>query len=591
MVLKQQSVFHLLFRCFLILTLSFSGLVRAELQSLFADTSVNEPLFVPVEKAFKLNGHISDGLLHLNFEVLPGHYLYKERFSFSASSSTTLSEAVFPTGTNKYDENFEKNMEVFNQNILITLPIQSSEPAPEIEVRFQGCAEAGLCYPPHTVHLVLINPDVIASSGNTLENAPVTENFLLGLLLFLLAGLGLTFTPCVLPMIPILSSILVGAANQNQSRSRTLTLTIAYVIGMSVTFAIAGTLMGLFGATLNLQAKLQSPWLIYPFAGMFVLLSLSMFGVYELQFPQALRDKLGGSEQKGGSVTNAAIMGILSALVVSPCVSAPLAGALIYISTTGNALQGGLSLFAMGIGMGTPLLLIGLGGKHFLPKAGGWMDNVKTFFGFMLLGVAVWMLDRVIEPQLTMVLWGALSIGAAVRLGTLDFNKKSGWPVVAQSFGLMLLIYGGALLIGAAKGNINPLQPLLSSHTTPSQSANRFTKVKTISELNAQLEKAKGQYTLIDVYADWCASCKTMERAVFPAPEVIDITQNWHLIKFDITENSQAHQQWLNSHQLFGPPALLFFNKQGQELTNLQISGEVTAAQLSQKLQLAMQNP
>lgn len=560
--------------------------------------------FLPVEEAFQLEAEIVDTTLLLHFLVTPEHYLYKDRFSFSSNEdSTRLGQPVFPKGQEKYDINFEENMEVFPESITIRIPVKSTEIEPQFQIKFQGCADAGLCYPPHTLNVSVNNPHVVnteqlapsAATSDSYEGLNVSKptdhlnkGLWVTLLLFLLAGLGLTFTPCVLPMIPILSSLLVGAAAQGASRKRTLSLSIAYVLSMSATFAVAGTLMGLFGASLNLQAKLQSPWLLIPFSILFVLLALSMFGLYELQLPEKLRDRLNKHPQKSGSLSGAAIMGVLSALVVSPCVSAPLAGALIYISTTGDALIGGLSLLALGLGMGLPLILIGLGGKALMPKAGGWMENVKLFFGFLLLGVAIWMLERIIPAPLTLLLWGTLAIGSAVCLGALEFSKKSGSAILFQALGIVLLIYGTLLIIGASQGEKNPLKPL-GSNSQPTENLSKeisFQTVTTIEALSKQLEVAvkSGKPAMIDVYADWCISCKVMEREVFPEAFAKVSISSWHLIKFDITANTPEQQNWLTRHQLFGPPSLLFFDTHGQEQSELRSLGEITSSELQKKL-------
>ena len=392
-------------------------------------------------------------------------------------------------------------------------------------------------------------------------------------------------------MIPILSSILVG--NASASKSKIISLTLAYVFSMSLTFAAAGTLMGLFGASLNLQAKLQSPCLIGPFAALFVLLALSMFGLYELQLPEKLRNRLGSTSQSQGNISGALLMGVLSALVVSPCVSAPLAGALIYIGTTGDALLGGLSLFALGLGMGLPLLLIGIGGRQLLPKAGQWMDSVKIFFGFLLLSVAVWMLERIIPGPITLLLWGSLLIGAGVKLGALNLKPKQGWSVVFQSTGIIVLVYGVCLIVGAAMGNTNPLKPLAipsstGKLTSPDNLA--FTKTDSVTELNKLLNDARQnqQPVMVDVYADWCLSCKVMERNVFPDSSVTPLLKELQLIKLDITLNTHQHQQWLNNYQLFGPPALLFFNASGAEQSGIRSLGEINAQQLASRLTILL---
>ncbi|WP_448217983.1 protein-disulfide reductase DsbD [Endozoicomonas sp. 2B-B] len=587
----------------ILFTWAFSSGAPANLNALLGSGTQQ---FLPVEEAFQLEAEIENNTLLLHFLVTPEHYLYKDRFSFSGNESTTLlGEPIFPKGKQKYDINFEQDMEVFPKNVTVKIPVKSSESEPQFQIRFQGCADAGLCYPPQTLTITLPNPHVssndrVRSSEKTPDDGKdqsipesfVDKNLPVTLLLFLLAGLGLAFTPCVLPMIPILSSLLVGAAAKGASRKRTLTLSIIYVLSMSITFALAGTLMGLFGASLNLQAKLQSPWLLIPFAILFVILALSMFGLYELQLPEKLRDRLNKQPQKSGSLSGAAVMGVLSALVVSPCVSAPLAGALIYISSTGDALIGGLSLLALGLGMGLPLLLIGLGGKSLLPKAGGWMENVKRCFGFLLLGVAIWMLERVISAPLTLFLWGTLALGGAVCLGAMDFSKKAGAALFFQALGLVLLIYGTLLIIGAAQGQNDPLQPL-GRNSQPAENLSAgysFQTVTTVKALLAQLEMARknGKAAMIDVYADWCISCKVMERNVFPEAIAKVSPDNWHFIKFDITANTPEQLIWLNNYQLFGPPSLLFFDTYGQERSELRSLGEITSSELQKKLNQAL---
>lgn len=565
--------------------------LQASVEQLLGNSDNNSQQFLPVEEAFQVNSEVSGNRLIIHFRVTPGHYLYKDRFQLTpANPEVTLGSPTFPAGIEKYDVNFEQTLEVFTEDLSIELPVNSPKTTTDINVRFQGCAEAGLCYPPHTVTLTASGLDV-SSEQTTSPSAAIDieeKGLLTALLLFLLAGIGLTFTPCVLPMIPILSSILVGSASH--SRARILSLTLTYVLSMSATFALAGTLMGLFGATLNLQAKLQSPWLLVPFSALFVLLSLSMFGLFELQLPQKLRDRLGNNAQQGGSLPGACLMGMLSALVVSPCVSAPLAGALIYISTTGDALFGGLSLFALGFGMGIPLLLIGFGGRHLLPKAGSWMDKVKVFFGFMLLSIAIWMLERVIPGQITLILWGALAIGVATYLGALDLNKKeNGWQITFQALGFLFLIYGICLVVGAAKGNSDPIKPLASLQPaiqgTISQTSS-FKTVSTVSELNKELEEARkaGKSVMIDVYADWCLSCKLMEKNVFPDPSITSLTTDMKLIKFDITQNTKEQQVWLTQYELFGPPSLVFFDAAGKELNHLRSLGEISVKELEKRL-------
>ena len=589
---------HLRLICPLLLGLLISWSAQASLSQLFAAQPNENPGFLPVEEAFQFTGRIEQGTAIIDVAVTPGHYLYKHRFTFTPVTDISTQDAAdYPAGEVIFDPYYHKELDIFSEDFVITLPASHSGSLPELEIGFQGCARAGLCYPPRKVvipmvtraedsHLPSVTHTVAADSGNTFVQQLEQNSLPIALLLFVLAGIGLSLTPCVLPMFPILSSLILGA--NEQGKARTLALTMTYILTMSATFAIAGTLMGLFGASLNLQAKLQSPWLLIPMATLFVLLALSMFGLYELQLPVKIRDRLSGNQQRSGSLSGASMMGMLSALVVSPCVSAPLAGALIYISSTGNALFGGLTLFALGLGMGIPLFILAIGGKHWLPRSGAWMNGIRSFFGVLLLGVAIWMLERVIDPSVTLFLWGALLIGSAVFLGTdNDAHQK-----LRQTIGLLCLIYGTCLIIGAAMGNSDPLQPLLGKSSTSVENANGLTEspgfktVTTVNELNNLLAAAavKKLPALVDLYADWCISCKIMERTVFPDPLISDQMNKISLIKLDITHNTPEHQRFLNQYQLFGPPAMLFFDANGNEISVLKSQGEITALQLHQKL-------
>lgn len=589
---------------------------RADFKQLFeADSSTSS--FLPVEEAFRFTGRIHQQNALIEVTITPGHYLYQHRFGFSPVSGVKqLGKPVYPAGEVIFDPYYNKDLETFNQDFTVQIPIEYSGNLPEVEIAYQGCAKAGLCYPPNKVTIPLItgegtepslsgqtSTEPQTGSENQYQNTIENHGLLVGLLLFILAGIGLSLTPCVLPMIPILSSLVIGAKGLGKGRAVGLTLT--YILSMSGTFAIAGTLTGLFGASLNLQAKLQSPWLLAPMAMLFVALALSLFGLYELQLPERLRDRLSGGSKQPGSFSGAAIMGLLSALVVSPCVSAPLAGALIYISTTGDALFGGLSLLALGLGMGIPLFIIAVGGRQWLPKAGPWMNSVRAFFGVLLLGVAIWMLERILPAPLTLFLWGSLAMGCAVFLGALNTAARTPVDKIKQIIGLICLIYGATLLIGAAMNNGDPLAPLALSPqilsqgktenpgNSPYPTSSSFTKVSTVEEMKALLSQAKvdNQAALVDFYADWCISCKIMERTVFPDPLVTDQLARMTLIKLDITENTTEHQALLNQYRLFGPPALLFFNTGGEEVPGLRTQGEVTADQLHQKLTPLLNSP
>ena len=598
---------------FLFISVIFSSsFVLASTSLLYGDSgnSVNQD-FLPVEQAFIFSGRIEGNKAYIDIEVVPEHYLYKHRFTFKPldskmDSKTSLGSPVYPVGEEIFDPYYQKNLEIFANNLTVEIPVSYSGQLPEIEIGFQGCAEAGLCYPPHKLSIPLITQAETSpaggiagqqlESGDTFYKTQLEQQIFTALLLFFLAGIGLSFTPCVLPMFPILSSLILG--NQQLSRRRVFSLSFAYIISMSLTFAVAGTLMGIFGASLNLQAKLQSPWFIVPTAGLFIILALSMFGFYELQLPATIRDKFSTNNTRGGRISGAIAMGIISALVVSPCVSAPLAGALIYISTTGDALYGGLTLFTLGLGMGIPLLLMAIGGRQLLPKAGNWMNNIKAFFGVLLLGVSVWMLERITPPPVSLFLWGALAIGCAVYLGALDFSAKNKLQRTSQTMGLILLIYGACLIIGSAMGNHNPLRPLAfhqSSGTTVSLTEQHylpFQKVNTLAEMDLLLAEAarNNKPAMIDLYADWCISCKVMERNVFPDSLVAPELEKLALIKLDITENTREHQAFLDQYQLFGPPALIFFDTRGKEVREVRTQGDVTVNQLKTRLDLFQSN-
>ncbi len=426
--------------------------------------------------------------------------------------------------------------------------------------------------------------------------------------LFLVLGIGLAFTPCVLPMVPILSSIIVGEA-EGLSRMRAFWLSLAYVLGMAITYAILGLLVGSFGASLNLQATLQSPAVLTVFALVFVALSFSMFGFYELQLPQGLTNRLNSLNQgrSGGRYMSVFIMGALSSLVVSPCVSAPLAGALIYISTTGDAVFGGLALLALGLGMGVPLLILGSSGGHLLPRAGGWMDNVKAVFGVLLLGVAVWLLERVVPASLTLALWAALAVGVGVYLGALDFSPRAGWRQLWKAGGALSFVYGVLLLIGAASGASDPLRPLthFSASITATGAAGAVSPASngahgnwiTVQGVNAfDMEHARGvalgRPVLLDLYADWCISCKVMERRVFPEPAVSAQLAKFHLIRADVTRNTAQDQALMERYGLYGPPSMVFFAADGSTISGYTVQGELDrdalAAHLAQVLELAV---
>jgi thiol:disulfide interchange protein DsbD len=546
----------------------------------------NSQDFLPVDKAFRLELiEAGDDSLHLRFINADDYYLYQHRFTFSSDQAdVTIGSPQMAAGIAKTDE-FFGDVEVYYGVTDIVLPVENPQNLPfTLSVGYQGCADLGLCYPPETRTFSI--GDVPAGAAGETQGWNWRE-----LALFFLAGLGLTFTPCVLPMLPILSGVVLRG---QIGGLRGLSLSVAYVLPMAACFALLGALMGVFGAGLNLQARLQSPWVLVPFAAFFAVFALAMFGTFELRLPRAISeplDRLAGSA-RGGSLWGAALLGVLSSLLVSPCVTAPLAGALLYISASGDALGGGLKLFALGLGMGAPLVLFAVGGGTLLPKSGTWMVAVRNAFGVLLLAVSVWLLERVLPGTLALALWGLLAVGTALWLGALEFIPKPGKQKIAQLFGLALLVYGLSAWVGALQGESDPLRPLghLDAQATTSPApGSGWQTLETPAALDATLLAAKnaGQPLLLDWYADWCISCKVIEREVLEAPEVREQLAGYQLVRFDITRSDAAQRAVLDRYQLFGPPALQLFAPTGEEWQELRTVGETDAARFAERLREA----
>ena len=549
--------------------------------TLGAASLANNADFLPVHEAFKLNLVQADAhTIKLRFVATDGYYLYRHRFQFRTEpADIALGTPNIPKGEAKHDE-FFGDVEVYHGVLDIELP-RNDPRAFTLLVGYQGCADKGLCYPPETARLTI--------DGEGLGNTPTTTpawNWK-SLLLFFLAGVGLTFTPCVLPMLPILSGVVLRG---QVGGLRGLSLSLAYVLPMAASFAALGALMGLFGAGLNLQARLQSAWVLVPFALFFVVFALAMFGQFELKLPQALSNRLNNvaNHTRGGSLLGAAILGVLSSLLVSPCVSAPLAGALLYISASGDALGGALKLFALGLGMGAPLLLVATGGAAWLPKSGPWMNTVKNAIGVLLLGLAIGLLSRVLPGPVTLLLVGFLAAGVALFLGALELVVKTAPQRLAQLLGLALLVYALACWYGALSGQGDPLRPLpvATLGASPTAKADGWQTITTPDALDAALAQAKaaGQPVLLDWYADWCISCKVIEHEVLNAPQVQTQLTGFKLLRFDITESNAEQRKLLDRYQLFGPPALLFFAANGSEITADRVIGEINAAEFAQIL-------
>jgi thiol:disulfide interchange protein DsbD len=518
------------------------------------------------------------------------------------TSQAKLADLPLPAGEAHLDEEFGQ-VEIYRNELSLDVPLQRQSQAAEMLVltaKFQGCADRGVCYPPMTSKLSLqlpeaktIQPVVISkakepvskSEHDQIVDALKQDSLALTLLSFFGFGLLLAHTPCVFPMIPILSGIIVGHGHHISTRKAFL-LSASFVFASALMYTVFGILAALFGS--NLQATFQEPWVIGSFAGLFVLLSLSMFGFYNLQLPSAFQSRLHHSsdQHRDGSYWGAGIMGALSSLIVGPCVAAPLAAALIYIGQTGDVVLGGAALFVMGLGMGVPLLVVGASAGKLLPKAGMWMNATKAVFGVIMLAVAVWMLSRILPPTITMILTAMLLIIPAIYMNAIEQlpQPATGWQKLWKGLGLMMLVFGVMQLIGLSAGNTNPLQPLAGLAVTggevQAKSAIEFQRIHNIAELEQKLQQAKAnqQWVMLDFYADWCVSCKEMEAYTFTDPQVKEHLKNFLLIQADVTENNADDTALLQRFNLVGPPGIIFYAPDGQERSGNRIIGYQDAA-------------
>lgn len=568
------------------------------------------------EQAFILSLNVEDGnAVTVSWDIANDYYLYRDKFSFAIKNNEgiTLDTPIRPAGELTEDESFGR-MEVYYNRVDILLPLSRSQLQAteiELEVGYQGCANIGFCYPPIKTTVPVKLPAGQPNAAPELIQAVIDETFvseqdlfaktlssgniMVIIAAFFIAGLALSFTPCVFPMIPILSSLVVGQ-KKAVSTPRAFALSMSYVQAMALTYTSAGVIAGFTGH--NLQATFQNPWILSVFAILFVLLSLSMFGFYNLQLPSSWQSKLSNASnsQSGGTLMGAAIMGFLSALIVGPCVAAPLIGALVYISQSADAVLGGVALYALSMGMGTPLLIIGTSAGKLLPKAGGWMDKVKAFFGFVLLGIAIWMLERIIPAAFTLSLWAILAISAAVYMGV--FRRFTTKPATQSEkagrvISILLLSYGGVALLGAATGGSDPLRPLEGSSLFGSDQRNKhitFIQVKGLSGLNAELAvaKEKGQAVMFDFYADWCVSCKEMEKYTFTDTKVQHALDQVVLLQTDVTPNDKQDQALMKAYGILGPPAILFFDASGVERKKYRVVGFMDADDFAQRLTQAL---
>lgn len=536
--------------------------------------------FLPANKAFVFTSEpLPSGETRLHWQITDQYYLYKKRFKFEGLDAAQT--PVLPQGQEHSDEFFGAT-QVYRNSLELLIPAGASG---QVKVSWQGCADAGLCYPPQSQTVDLGGTQPAAEQGQAQDQslASSLQQRSLGwsLLLFFGLGLLLAFTPCSLPMLPILAGLVVGSG---ASPGRGFAVAGSYVLSMALVYASLGVLAALLGA--NLQALLQQPWLLGSFAALFVLLALPMFGFFELQLPGALRDRLesAGRGRKGGSLIGAGVLGALSGLLVGPCMTAPLAGALLYIAQSGNAVQGGLVLFTLGVGIGMPLLLLVTVGSRFLPKPGAWMNLMKGLFGFLFLGTALLLVRPVLDESLWLALWGVLLLIVA---GSLWQQAQQFLRVKAlfAPLGLLAGLWGSLMLIGAAGGSTDPWQPLqvYTAKTvagSPSQTAHdAFITVNNPADLERELAaaKAQGQWVMLDYYADWCVSCKVMEKKVFGQPHVMQALNGVRLLRLDVTDDTVASRDLLSRYQVPGPPTFIWIGPNGIERRAQRITGEVNA--------------
>jgi len=602
--------------------------------------SADEPL--DPNQAFKFSARAVDAkTIEARWQIADGYYMYRDKFHFELTPATVkLGSPQYPPGKIKDDEFFGKT-ETYRKEVKILLPFEAAAGVSSVtlKVSVQGCADLGICYPPTPQQTVVkliaaSTPQLSGSPAPQLSDTPALRltdgsaalsslapipstdtadstgdesSRIAGLLknasawtillFFFGSGLALAFTPCMFPMVPILSSIVVGHGH-DISKSRAFVLSLAYVLGMALTYAAFGVAAGLSGTMLS--SALQNAWVLGGFALVFVALSLSMFGFYELQLPAFLQSKLSdqANRQQGGSLHGVVVMGVLSAIIIGPCVAAPLAGALLYIAKTGDAVLGGGALFVMALGMGLPLLIVGTSARHLLPKPGPWMEAVKQFFGVLLLALAIWLVAPVIPAVTQMLAWAALLIFSAIYLHALDPlpPHAHGWLKFGKGLGVVALLIGAALLLGALSGNRDPLQPLsllrnVNVNATASVASEapgpKFERVKSLAELDARLKTA-GRPVMLDFYADWCVSCKEMERFTFSDPAVAARMKNFLLLQADVTANSDEDKALLKRFSLFGPPGIIFFDTQGREAPGLRVVGYQEAKQFGATLDTAL---
>ncbi len=558
----------------------------------------------PAHEVFKLTAKPLDpNAFILEWTVKPGFFLYRDRIHLIQlpDDNFHLGDTRFPRALKKTDRQ-GKIIKIYRTTLTLPVSVLGDQAGEGlINVCFQGCADDGFCYPPQTEQIKLAINDkheLINATVEPISNKPKltdmmidrnsqlhqlfsTHNWPLIFLTFFGLGLLLAFTPCVLPMIPVLSGIIIGQG-KTLSTHKAFLLSFSYVLSMAVTYSIIGATIALIGN--NLQVTMQSPWAVGLFSAIFILLALSMFGFFDLRLPSTWQSKLSklSHSRAGGYYLGAAIMGCLSTLILSPCVTAPLIGALGYIASTGDVARGSVALFFMGLGMGTPLLIIGTSAGKLIPKAGAWMNMIKAIFGLLLLGVAINLLSRIVPAVMTMGLWATLLIFIGIYAGALT-HARSNQAKFQQGIGIISLVYGVLILIGASQGSQNPLQPLvktIASTTNIAPIDPQMQTLKTVSEVKLALENAKGMPVIIDFYADWCATCQHIEATTLKDPAVIKALKHFIFIRVDITENNSDSRALLSYFNVIAPPTFIFYNAVGEEQKEFNLVGDVTSTML-----------
>ncbi len=569
---------------------------------------------IPSEMAFAFSIKATNAeTIVADWNIAPGHYLYRDRIYFSLKDHTqgVLGNPILPQGTVKQDEYMGKTT-VYTKQATISVPIMTHSKDPiQIMVSYQGCSEGGYCYPPVTklVELDMQGNFGTVAKGTTVENTAPEEpvaafsdqdeiNELLSshayisiILSFLGIGILLAFTPCVLPMIPILSGIIVGQKNVHTWKAFRLSL--VYVLSMSLTYAIAGLLVGAVGG--SIQVIFQQPWIIVLSSIIFVALALSFFGFYDIKLPEKFETRLTeiSNHQKRGSYIGVAVMGCLATLILSPCVTPALVGALGYIGDTGDAWLGGIALFSLGFGMGIPLIAIGTAGGKIMPKAGPWMDATKDIFGVLMLGMAIYMLSRILPASITLMLWGALFVITSMYMGTFSPVSEDKWARMRKGGGILFLVYGLLMVVGAGFGNDDPMRPLANiGHPVValgSKSTNMDT-VKNLTDVRRELAKsrAKGKFLMVDFYADWCTACTSMDKHTFQNPDVEKLLSQFTVLRADVTHNDATDKALETYFDVIAPPTILFFGPDCRELKQYRVVGEMNAEKFKALLEMIL---